>query len=217
MTSARNLATKAVLPAIALALGTCAAGAFAQEDPPRPVELDGRGDPGREPSVVRLPDVDPDALLIVERQLAVRGFYRAPVDGQTRPELEAALVAFAGWRGTGVPGDPGDVLATTIDELGCGREVALRWGSSAPRAPELTEAERYRVNFALVARGYRRDGTATATIDSQTVDALRRFQKDTGHPVQLGSFIARRWLFILGVATPESCPAEGTLPAGLPR
>jgi len=169
------------------------------------------------PQTVKIDQIDPDAILYMQKQLAVRGFYLGPVDGQVRPEMEASLRSFADFYGI-ERGENGSVLAKTIDQLGAGREVAVRWGSTAPRAPELSGAECWRMNYALAARGYRGTDTVPASIDATTVDALKRFQKDTGHPVQLGNFIARRWLFILGVATPESCPsADGTVPAGMPR
>jgi hypothetical protein len=146
------------------------------------------------PAVIPIAQIDPDALLYVERLLAVRGFYLGPVDGRLHPELEVALREFAKWAGVETTSHPDEVAARTIDELGAGREVAKRWGSNAPRG-EFSPEECYRVNYALAVRGYRTDGTTPARIDLVTLDALRRFQRDVGHPELLGNFVPRRWLF----------------------
>jgi len=50
---------------------------------------------------------------------------------------------------------------------------------------------------------------AGARVDAETVAALRRFQAASGHPVQRGNYVARRWLYILGVATDESFASPG--------
>jgi hypothetical protein len=178
--------------------------------------------PGRKPApdaIVSIDAIDPDALVVVARLLAVRGYYLGPIDGRRNHELELSLRSFARAERIERPMRTDSVCARTIDELGAGPDVAVRWGSDAPRAPELSREECYRVNYALATRGYRGDGHTPDAIDAQTVDALRRFQSDTGHPVQLGNCIRRRWLFILGVATPESCPpmGSGLQPIAVPR
>lgn len=203
---------RAALVAASLALGTVAGGrlvARADDSPPTPSPRGPApaGAPGSD--VVPLRAIDPDALVTVQRLLAIRGLFGGPVDGRPSESLDGALRAFAVSQRLETPGQPGTVLARTLDQLGAGPEVAVRWGSTEPRAPELSAEECSRVNLALAARGYRDDGRAPSSVDAATVDALRRFQRDTGHPVQLGNFVARRWLFILGVATPESCPADG--------
>jgi hypothetical protein len=172
-------------------------------------------EPGGPPPVVAINQIDPDALVRVQRLLACLGHYRGPLDGKASPDLDLALRKFARARELDAPTDEGKVSSRTIDELGAGPDVALRWGSTEPRAPELTAEQLMRVNQALVYRGYRTSPAVNAC-DADTIAAIRSFQAATGHPVQLGNCLERRWMFILGVATGEA-KFPDTLPASHPR
>jgi hypothetical protein len=160
--------------------------------------------------LVSLDAIDPDALDEVVKQLEIRGY---DPEGTS---IDLALRAFAADQKLESPDEKRWVTARTLDELGAGHAVALRWGATGPRAPELAADEVLRMNKALFDRGYSKREPRDR-VDGDTVSAIRELQRETGHPVQRGDLIERRWLFILGVATEESSPkAPGTLPASLP-
>jgi hypothetical protein len=156
--------------------------------------------------VIALAEIDPDALAAIARALAIRGFDPGPLDGASRPALDLALRKFASREELPSPPEVGRVGSVVIDALGVGDAVLLRWVGEGPRAPELARDEVLRLNEALRDRGYR-TSEPTDAIDADTVAALRRLQRETGHPVQKGEVVERRWLFILGVAArPASTP-----------
>lgn len=149
--------------------------------------------------LVALRAIDPDALTEVVKQLGLRGY---DPEGTS---LDEALRAFVNDRGLESPEQAGYVAATTLDALGAGHAIALRWPGRGPRAPELSAEETWRLNAALWLRGYT-TREPRSTVDEETVSGLRDLQRATGHPVQRGDLIERRWLYILGVATEESIP-----------
>jgi hypothetical protein len=156
-------------------------------------------DGGEMGPLVAIAAIDTDARAVVEKQLALRGYQ------VSRETLDGALRAFAFDSSLDSPDEVGWVAARTLDELGAGHAIALRWGARGPRALELTADEVLRLNAALRDRGVTAS-SPRASVDAQTLVALREFQRLTGHPVQEGETIERRWLFILGVATEESTP-----------
>ncbi len=148
--------------------------------------------------LVAIAAIDSDSRALVERLLALRGYELAR-------GLDLALRDFAHDAGLDSPPESAWVTARALDELGAGHAIALRWGKRGPRALELTPEEVLRLNAALRDRGLT-TAEPRATVDEETLAALRAFQRLTGHRVQQGDAVERRWLFTLGVATEESTP-----------
>ncbi len=168
-------------------------------------------DGGDQGPLVLIAAIDSDAVTEIVKQLEIRGYE------PRREGLDVALRGFAADHELELPEKVGYVAARTLDALEAGRAVALRWGGRGPRAPELSADEIWRLNAALRLREYTTREPRTA-VDAETLAALRAFQRATGHPVQKGELIERRWLFILGVATEESIPRTApTPPAAPPR
>jgi hypothetical protein len=148
--------------------------------------------------IVAIAAIDSDSRALVEKLLELRGY--EPARG-----LDMALRLYAHDAALESPPEEGWVAARTLDELGAGHSIAIRWGRGGPRALELTPDEILRLNAALRDRGVT-EAEPRPVVDEETLAALRAFQRLTGHPVQRGDAIERRWLFILGVATEESTP-----------
>jgi hypothetical protein len=157
-------------------------------------------------AVVGLDEIDEDALARAEYLLAIRGRWEGHLDGGARTtKLARALREFAAGEGLALPAREDQLPGEVFDRLGCAREVWLGWGGDGPRAPELSPAEIWRLEHALVARGFLHQ-TPSEVLTVEALDALRSFQAWTGHPAQRSEVIDRIWLFRLGVATEESTP-----------
>lgn len=158
---------------------------------------------------IKFAQIDPDAMVIVQRHLAIRGFYDLPADGNARPEVWEGLRRFA--RARSLESRDGEVSASVLDELGAWPEVAVGMAEGeGARAPGFTPAEMWRMNYALWSRRYMEEKPVDR-ITGSTLTALRQFQKDTGYGAQRSEVIRRVWLYRLGVATEESCPPrDGT-------
>jgi hypothetical protein len=156
-------------------------------------------------AVVRLDEIDEDALGRAEYLLAIRGRWEGHLDGGARTaKLARALRDFASHEGLALP--EGDALPGEVFErLGCAREVWLGWGGRGPRAPELSPDEVWRLNHGLAARGLLREPPSDV-VTAETLDALRRFQARHSYRPQRSEVIDRIWLFRLGVATEEGSP-----------
>lgn len=157
------------------------------------------------PAVVRLDQIDEDALQRAEVLLAAGGRWDGPIDGRRTLALARALRAFAASEGLALPRRDDALPGAMFERLGCAREVFLGWGGSGPRAPELTPAQIGRLEWGLAARGFITRPPRTS-VTRETLDALRTFQKTFGYRPQRSEVIDRIWLFRLGVAGEDSVP-----------
>jgi hypothetical protein len=145
-----------------------------------------RGD-AVEPELVRsermiLPQADPigeavDGVMVsaVQEALAARGMYDGKVDGKLGAKTRSAIAAYEVKYGLPETGTPSDSLISHLR-----RTAALRTEPSA--APSVRDQRLMNVQSALNRIGYG-PIRITGHLDTETADAIRRFELENGMPI----------------------------------